>query len=305
MPDGTDQLGVVEPCPVCAGAATGVRRVDRAGEVAICGACGTWYRVPRPTAEELRGIYTQDYYNPWGVRTDASIAQSTKRATFATLLARLSNMIDRSDDGPKRLLDVGAATGLLMEMAEERGWESYGIELNAYSVGVLRDQFGPERVFEGELTACTAQPGTFHVITMTDVIEHVVDVPGTLRMACRLLRPNGVLCLTTPRVDSLSRCLMGRRWVHFKAEHVQYFTRRATELALGQAGFVEVEVRSHSKRISLDYLHGQLETFPHWCLTPASRVLSRVLPRTARRHPLWYPSGELVALARVAAHGVR
>jgi len=297
---------VSDACPICNGASSRPRRVDRAGDVAVCDECGTWYRTPRPTAEDLIGIYDQDYYDAWGLDEDESIARGTKEATFAGTLRRLERMVGQPDNRKPALLDVGAATGLLLAAAEKGGWDPYGVELNPYSADVLRGRYGPERVFEGELTACTFPDASFDAITMTDVIEHVLDVSGTLRTAARLLRPGGVLCITTPRVDTLSRRLMGRRWLHFKEEHIQYLTGQAIERALQVVGFDDIRVRGHAKSLSLDYLHAQLQTYPHWILTPAVAMIRRCLPMRFRRHPVRYRCGEMLVTAhRVACPAER
>ncbi len=290
-----------DPCPVCSGAPSHRRRVDRAGDVAVCGECGTWHRTPRPTAEDLIGIYNQDYYDAWGLDEDESIASRTKEATFAGTLRRLERMVGQPDGRKPVLLDVGAATGLLLAAAEKGGWDPYGVELNPYSANVLRERYGAERVFEGELIACTFPDSHFDAVTMTDVIEHVLDMGGTLRTAARLLRPGGVLCITTPRVDTLSRRLMGRRWLHFKAEHIQYLSGRAVDQALRAAGFDDVRVRGHAKSLSLDYLHAQLQTYPHWFLTPAVALIRRCLPMRLRRRPVRYRCGEMLVTARRVA----
>jgi len=282
-------------CPICGGAPRGAREVVRAGAVEVCGACGSWYRVPRPTPAELLAIYDRGYYDAWGLDQDASIARTTKRATFEPTLRRVASRLNRA--AQPRILDVGAATGLLCEMAAERGWEPWALELNPYAAEVLRAQLGAERVFEGELEACSFATQSFDAIFMTDLIEHVLDVGATLRAAARLLRDGGVLAITTPRIDSHSRALLGRNWLHFKVEHVQYFSRQGMQRALRDAGFQDVEIQAQAKRLTFDYLHTQLSTYPHPLLTPVANVARRALVPALRRWPVPYRCGEMRATA--------
>ena len=60
----------------------------------------------------------------------------------------------------------------------------------------------------------------FDIITMIDFIEHVRAPMSILVKASRLLRPGGQLVILTPNADSLSRRLMGLRWLHYKVEHL-------------------------------------------------------------------------------------
>lgn len=283
-------------CPVCGGSLRPRAAVVRAGAVAECRQCGSWCRVPRPTLAELLAIYDDHYYDAWGVGENEGIAATTKRATFAPLIEELGRQV--ASRGQRRILDVGAATGLLLAVAREHGWEPFALELNPFAAKALREKFGPDRVFEGELPACTFEPGSFDAITMTDLIEHVLDVPGTLRAARGLLAPRGVLALSTPRIDSASRVALGRNWLHFKLEHIQYFSAQGMRAALLQAGFADVRIGPHSKRLSFDYLRHQLRAYPHWALTPMVRAGEAILPAGLRRRPLSYRCGEMLVLAR-------
>lgn len=291
----------LSPCPVCGAKAGKTRRVVRAELVATCSACGCWYRHPRPTAGELSKIYDKSYYNSWGMHDNAQAVLQAKQATFAPLLAAAESAVSPALPRPWNILDVGAATGLLLDLAQKRGMEPYGVELNPYSADILRNRFGRERVFEGELTHCPFDAGFFHIITMTDVIEHVLDVRGTLEAAWRLLRPGGVLVMTTPQIDSLSRKLLRGKWLHFKAEHIQYFTAGALTGAVRQAGFQDVRVLSHRKRLTMNYLVGQMEIYPHPVLSPLIKLAALLMPAGLRNRPLSYRCGEMVVLAGKAS----
>ncbi|HUW82593.1 MAG TPA: class I SAM-dependent methyltransferase [Phycisphaerae bacterium] len=289
--------GVRCPCPVCGDVPVRRHCVVRAGAVAVCGACGTWYRVPRPTCDDLAGIYDCQYYDPWGIDHDEAISLSTKAATFLPMLRHME-VLRASRGGARRLLDVGAATGVLLLLARDRGYDPFAVELNPFAADLLRQRLGPDHVFEGELTACTFAPRSFDWITMTDLIEHVLHVGQTLSAAARLLRADGILCITTPRVDSLSHRLLGGNWLHFKREHIQYFTARGLRWALYRAGFERVQVSPHRKGLTYDYLSRQLHVYSHWALTPAVAGLGRLLPRSLRSRAVPYRCGEMLVTAR-------
>src|SRR5437868_6140620 len=75
-----------------------------------------------------------------------------------------------------RLLDCGAATGFLLDVARDLGYDPYGLELSEFGAGVIAGKLGADRVFCGELQHAKfdgVQPGGFDVVTMCDYIEHV------------------------------------------------------------------------------------------------------------------------------------
>ncbi len=286
-------------CPICHAPQAGpVRQVIRAGQVSVCPRCGGWYRIPRPTFEELQAIYDQSYYDSWGMATDQTIATDTKRAIFRPLLHQIAALIQGKQPAEIALLDVGGATGTLGLEAQALGWHVSATEINPYSADILRGHFGTERVFEGELPDCTFPASCFDVITMTDVIEHVLDIDAYLTSARKLLYPDGILVLTTPRIDSPTRILMRKNWLHFKAEHIQYFSARAMRLALNRAGFKRIAIKPNIKRLSMSYLAEQLQIYPHGLLTPVITKLRKILPDTWSKHPLPYLCGEMLVIAQ-------
>jgi SAM-dependent methyltransferase len=171
--------------------------------------------------------------------------------------------------------------------------------VNHYSAGILRQRYGEDRVFEGELVECGFGQDFFDVITMTDVIEHVLDVPATLQAAANLLRAGGVLCITTPRIDALSRVLMGSHWLHFKQEHIQYFSRRGIEHSLREAGFGDTTISRHRKYLTYDYLFRQLRTYRHWLVAPILSFAGHLLPRPLQFRPVGYRCGEMLVMSRL------
>ena len=283
-------------CPVCGEQVVAKRNVVRAGNVAICTQCGTWHRVPRPSEQELKSIYDKNYYDAWGINEDENVTMLSKQATFLPLFKRIEAKLPDTGDLPV-ILDVGAATGLLLDIAKDKNWDCYALEINPYAIEILRDKFGDAKVCGKDIAECIFPEHTFDIITMTDLIEHSLDVTGTLKKTATLLKPTGMLCITTPAVDSLSRYLMGTQWLHFKEEHIQYFTRKALKEAILAAGFNNVKIYCWPKTLTIDYINRQLRVYPHRALTPLVKGLSWFLPTAIRTLPMRFRCGEILAIA--------
>jgi SAM-dependent methyltransferase len=138
-----------------------------------------------------------------------------------------------------RLLDIGAASGILLEQGRELGFEGEGIEPSedlakraiANGLKVHRGIFPHSDV-----------KGPYDVITLVDVIEHVSNPVQLLREIASQLRPDGIGVLTTPDVQSLAARILGRRWWHFRVAHIGYFDRSTLIKALDQAGLEVVNI---------------------------------------------------------------
>lgn len=252
--------------------------------------------MPQPDDATLAGIYQREYYDAWGIQNDESVTRDLKRATFAGLLAPLRGTLA----GTPRLLDCGAATGYLMEEAAAAGMEPYGVELSEFGAGQIAEKFGADRAFRGpfeEASFAGVDRDFFDVITMVDFIEHVRDPAAILTKAYRLLKPGGRILLLTPNAASLSRKLMGLRWLHYKVEHLYYFTPDALSGFLGRAGFGEVKVGKAYKMMNIHYVAHQLARYPHPILTPPAVLLGRLSPSALRRKMFRVSFGEILGQA--------
>lgn len=135
-----------------------------------------------------------------------------------------------------RWLDVGYGEGALLSVAARHGWRCHGTEVAADVLGeglergwvVDRETVDPERF----------PPRGFDVVTLIETLEHVPGPRGFLADAARLLRPGGLLFLTTPNADSVNRRLLGTAWsVVSPPEHLTLWTARGLQAAAESLGF--------------------------------------------------------------------
>jgi len=260
-----------------------------------CADCGLERISPQPTDATLAKIYGAHYYDAWGLHDNEATVAALKKRTFAYVLDKLPPHAPGA-----KLLDCGAATGFLLEVARERGYEPYGLELSEFGAQEIARKFGADRVFCGELQNAafpTAGPGDFAAITMCDYIEHVRDPRQTLALARKLIAEGGTLAITTPDAGSPSRRVLGTGWTHYKIEHLFYFNKRNLERLLQEVGFRSVKFYPLLKSLTLDYISHQFEVYPHPALTQVARGINRFVPAKIRAMPLPFTTGELLAVA--------
>jgi SAM-dependent methyltransferase len=98
----------------------------------------------------------------------------------------------------------------------------------------------------GELDELALPDSGFDVVSMIEVVEHVPDPNALLASARRLLRPGGMLYLTTPNGRGISARVLGVRWsVLSPPEHLQLFSIRGLRIVLERAGLVVRKVQAH------------------------------------------------------------
>lgn len=246
----TDGQAVPRPCPLCGAARYEIaydltipRSADDVpGLVVRCRSCPMWFKLlsdPNAIPKAYPGEYGGDEM------AQGYLLSAATRTFFRETLAKVSL-------GPEitrpRLLDIGAAQGALLEEAARLGFDAEGIDHcesnvhDARAKGLKVDYAAAE-----DLDVDAA----FDVVTLMDIIEHLVDPLHVLKAAHRALKPGGELVVYTPNhrgaVVVLAKLLHAAGIGYpvreiFGRNHLGFFDDRSLPLALQKAGF-EVRLR--------------------------------------------------------------
>ena len=154
----------------------------------------------------------------------------------------------------RKLLDIGCYTGVFVQIAARHGWDAWGVEPSQWAAEQARRQ--GLSVLSGTLAQNLANlsKGTFDVVTLWDVIEHLSDPMGEIRRVHRILRPGGLIVIHTMDIDSAFARLMGPRWPWFMEMHIYYFSQRTMADMLKKAGFGVIRSGPHGRYQSMGYL---------------------------------------------------
>ena len=152
-------------------------------------------------------------------------------------------------------LDIGCSTGFVVEAAKDHGWNATGIDLNKSAV-----DFGKRRdlnLFNVDLFNINFK-NKFDVITLYDVLEHLVNPKKTILKVKKLLKKNGLVHLYVPNYNSASRILMGKE-AHFiwPSHHLTYYTIETISDFLEKRGFDIIDIKTEGLDI-FDYIWWQI-----------------------------------------------
>jgi len=281
-------------CPFCAseGAVLYARKKGR--DIYICGICEGGFVHPVPNIEECMRFYNSEYGNGRYCHRLGQEAQALKERTFRSLWEALKRYFPSSG----RVLDVGCSSGVFLRVMEAEGWDVYGIDISQESSREARERWGDRiNVMSLEQPSFSTIP-PFDLVTMFDVLEHSPDPRGLLKGVRRLLRPGGLLTVTTHNFSSPFRRLMGRRWSYLDPlEHLSYFSPRALNALLKAEGFSITGLKASGKFVSIDFLLGEAEFSNPIFFRLSSPVLRALLPGALLHRPFHVYLGEIMAIA--------
>jgi 2-polyprenyl-3-methyl-5-hydroxy-6-metoxy-1,4-benzoquinol methylase len=160
-----------------------------------------------------------------------------------------------------RLLDIGCGNGALLSRAKKQGFITEGIETCSPLADVARKTLDCV-VHTTLLSECRFSTGTFDVITMYDLIEHLQDPIDDLRRVQFWLKPGGVLFVLTPNDEALLRRLARlafrasfhriQRPMHtlYYAHHLSYFTSRSLRSLFEGVGLDMIRTETRNQELA-------------------------------------------------------
>ncbi len=180
---------------------------------------------------------------------------TAREPSYGEVLARLdAYRTDAASDptraGRGRILDVGCGVGFFPRFAADAGWQAWGYEISKEAVAWGQRELELDTLCAGRVEDSGFSPGSFDVVTLWDVIEHISEPVPLLRYCRTLLRPGGVLFIQTPNANfQLLRARLMRAVGRAPAEvsllevrdHVNDFTVESMRAATAASGFRDCE----------------------------------------------------------------
>jgi SAM-dependent methyltransferase len=212
-------------------------------DVVVCDNCGFTYADNIPSQSDFNNYYATmskyEFNYKDGFISNDYIEYFTKVADF---------IIPHVKDKSARILDIGCSTGGLLSVLKNKGYSNLvGIDPSPQCARITRDINGIEATAN---TISNFEPsGKFDLISLSAVLEHLVDFGNSMRKIWSLLKDQGLLFLEVPDVERFSLYITSP-FQQFSIEHINYFSKYSIKNLLSRFSFKTIEVHQSKHKLS-------------------------------------------------------
>ena len=149
-----------------------------------CLNCGLIYQYPILSQDEIDDIYSDNYFEYEVANQDnffGLMKLALKDIGFEKIEGELPN---------KNVLDIGCATGMMLNYLKTKGYNAQGVEICSSSAEYARKNYNIT-VYEKPLLDIGFESDYFSFIHFSHVIEHVPNPSDTLKEIDRRLAKGG------------------------------------------------------------------------------------------------------------------
>ena len=197
-------------------------------QLVCCTQCGFVFTNPQPDNRELPRYYESDDYISHSDKSQNLTAHLYKLSRTYTLKWKYHLIRKYSIAAPSSILDFGCGTGSFLRQCVKHGMTGSGVE--------------PSKTARQEAKAGTNASiadhiekiqGSFDVITLWHVLEHVSDLQATLSSLKDRLSKSGTIFIAVPNHKSLDAQIYKQYWAAYDVpRHLWHFTRTTMERTL-------------------------------------------------------------------------
>jgi len=213
---------------------------DDVFSVVECKRCGLFYVNPRPTQEEMGKFYPETYSWKETLETGSFLTKWVRKLEkgyrYHLLNDEVGKVVKFTGKNRGKVLDIGCGTGDRLDVFRNKGFETFGVETSE-SAGFAK-KYLKLNVTQGDLFSAQFPDHFFDIVTLYNVLEHILDPLRVCEEIRRVLRHDGFLVIQVPNKESFQSRVFRQSWAAFDVPRdLYYFGIETVKRLLGRAGF--------------------------------------------------------------------
>lgn len=208
-----------------------------------CNSCTLRFTQDVPGEQAIGNYYQSDNYISHS-NTGKGLVNRLYHLVRRFTLSSKKKLVEKvSGKNTGQLLDVGAGTGAFAGFMQQHGWRVTGLEPDAGARGKAKELHGISLLETGALFQLPE--GSFDVITMWHVLEHVHALHKYLDQLKTLLKPGGVLLIAVPNYTSEDATIYQQYWAAYDVpRHLYHFSPASMRKLVAKHGMAVKNIRA-------------------------------------------------------------
>ncbi len=188
-----------------------------------CLNCGLLYTMPRPSKDKIGNYYKSEEYYSHQENKKGFIPKIYECVKKVNLRHKYKLSTEGLETG--NMMDIGCGVGDFIHTAEVKGWQCVGVEPSDDAKAIAKKRVKANIIRSEELEKLT--DGTFDLITMWHVLEHVDELKWQVSQLQRLVKPNGRIVIAVPNYKSYDGQYYKEHWAAYDVpRHLNHFNKQ-------------------------------------------------------------------------------
>lgn len=243
-----------------------------------CCNCGLYF-IDLPTDEEIYTLYKNEYHN----NIKNKLFETAKsKMRYARSLSQFNFIKKYADFKNKKVCEIGAFDGLLLNIFKKHGCDVYGYELNDNARVYAKDKYNidlkPNFLESKE---------KYDIIMLSHVIEHFKNPSDVLIKIKNMLKDNGYLYIEVPNSPTKDQCsyemliryLSTEHIVNFNIENLKMFAKKAN-LNIIQCQYSNYSVSRYNNALRANILEGTFPNISNLCSFAVFGIKTFIVPKS-------------------------
>ena len=218
----------------------GFKDDPRKFRVVACEICGLVFINPRYSEQANLKLYEESYYTDQ-VKDPSGVVRnfiSDKDNKIIDHLLELGHLKKFKKNG--RILDFGSGPGFFLEVLDG-AWEKYAVDISDFAIKSIQNPAVVKS--QGSLLEAGFNDDFFDAIYIGHTLDRLTNLKENLKELRRILKPDGIILVVTPNIDSMCARVFKGKYRLLYANHLIHFSPSTVRMFLDEAGFRVLDVK--------------------------------------------------------------